>query len=218
MTSGKLVVGWRMLLNTGAGSCAFGYLNNFCVDNSGLCTPGKSVIDALAPISGPVDPASFNFSAIGWPGPLCGSPYWSGNWIIRACVTPDVSVNWTGNPTPGGAVLLNLIAPGHASEYYVTMLSMNTTPPTVTPWGTIPLAGDFLFGCSLDPSCWPILMVNSNGTLNANAQATTVVLIPNFSFLINSGLAFRAAFVTSLSSTWTPFSAISAPSTPIVIN
>ena len=217
ITSGTLVVGWRMLINNN-GSCLSGYTANFCTDASGQCNRGKNVLDALAPIGGPVDPSTFNFSVIGWPGPLCPSPFYQGNWIIRACVTPNVSVNWSGTPTPGGAVLLNLLAPSHANEYYVTMLSLGTSPGLSTPWGRIPLNGDFLLECSLNPFCWPQLLVNGNGRLNANAQATAVVLIPNLPLLANSGLAFHAGFVTSLSPTWTPFTAISAPSTPIVIN
>jgi hypothetical protein len=45
-----------------------------------------------------------------------------------------------------------------------------------------------------------------------------VVLIPNLAFLANSGLTFYAGFVASQSPTWTPFSAISPASSPIVIN
>lgn len=216
ITSGKAVIGWRMEINAGPGSCQLGYFNNFCVDYSGVCQPGKNIIDALPPIGGPVDPITFPFPPINIP--LCGTIYWSGNWIIRACVTPDVTVNWSGTPTPGGAVLLNLFAPNHANEYYVTMLSLGTSPGLTTPWGLIPLNGDFLLECSLNPFCWPQLLVNGNGRLNANAQATAVALIPNLPLLANSGLAFHAGFVTSLSPTWTPFTAISAPSTPIVIN
>jgi hypothetical protein len=44
------------------------------------------------------------------------------------------------------------------------------------------------------------------------------VLIPPLPILVGSGLAFHAGFVTSTSPSWIPFSAISPPSTAIVIN
>src|SRR5689334_13539730 len=124
-----------MVLNTSGGSCFTGYFANFATDASSNCVAGRNILDALAPIGAKVDPASYDFSVIGNPGPICGGPYWRGDWIIRACVTPDVSVNWTGNATPGGAVLLNLVAPGHQNEFYLTLLSLGTAPGTPTPWG-----------------------------------------------------------------------------------
>lgn len=215
VTSGQLVVGWRMVATLAAGSCAFGYTSNFCTDFSGGCVPGRNVIDALSPIGAPVDPATYRFPPLGTP--LCGTPFWSGDWIIRACVTPDIGITWSGNPTPGGAVLLNLNAPGHAGEYYVTMLSLGTSGLT-TPWGVLPVTGDFLFECSLTPSCWPAILANNTGTLSLSAQATAVLLIPNLPLLQNSGLAVYSSFFTSLTPGWIPFSGISAPSLPIVIN
>lgn len=217
ITSGKLVVGWRMVLTTSGGSCATGYFSNFATDASANCVAGRNILDALPPIGAKVDPVTYNFSAIGWPGPLCGSPFYRGDWIIRACVTPDMSVNVTGNATPGGAVLLNLLAPGHQNEFYLTLLSLGTTPGLPTPWGRVPLNGDFLMECSLSPTCAPAILVNGSGRLNANAQGTTVVLIPNLPFLYNSGLTFFAGFLTSQSATWLPFNAVSAPSPGIVI-
>ncbi|HLQ37310.1 MAG TPA: hypothetical protein VK348_05900, partial [Planctomycetota bacterium] len=166
VNSGKLVVGWRMLLNGGSGSCQTGYFDNFCVDNSGQCIAGRNIIDALPPIGQKVDPVTYHFPPLGTP--LCGTIYWSGDWIIRACITPDVSVTWAGNPTPGGAVVLTLLAPNHANEFYVTMLSLGTAPGLNTPFGHLPLNNDFLLTCSLNPGCWPQLLVNSNGNLNVN--------------------------------------------------
>ncbi|MEQ1631675.1 MAG: hypothetical protein ABL997_04845 [Planctomycetota bacterium] len=210
-TSGKVVIGWRMVLNGATGSCATGYTANFCTDFASNCTSGRNVLDAIG--HGPIDPATY----AGFGLPLCPI-YFRGDWIIRACVTPDVSVTWTGNPTPGGAVLLNLMAPGHAGDTYLVMLSLGTQPGWNTPYGLIPLNNDFVLECTIDPSCWPALMVNSLGTLNTNSQGTAVLLIPNFPFLQNSGLALYAAFITSTTPAGIPFSAISAPSTPIVIN
>ena len=129
-----------------------------------------------------------------------------------------MSVSWTGNPTPGGAVLLNLQAPGHAGEYYLTMLSLGTSPGLNTPWGFVPLNNDFVLQCAIDPGCWPTMFVNNTGTLNGNAQATTVLLIPNLPFLIGSNLPVYSAFITSQFPGWIPFNAASAPSSPIVIN
>jgi hypothetical protein len=128
-----------------------------------------------------------------------------------------VATTWSGNATPGGAVLLNLTAPGHQNEYYITMLSLGTSPGWTTPFGRIPLNPDFMLSCSLTPSCGSALLVNGAGQLNANAQATTVLLIPNLPFLYNSGLTLYAGFVASLSQGLVPFSAVSSPSPPIVI-
>jgi hypothetical protein len=209
--SGKVVVGWRMVLNAASGSCLAGYSANFATDFGSTCTGGRNVLDAIG--HGPIDPATYN----GFGVPLCPI-YFRGDWIIRACITPDVSVTWTGNATPGGAVLLNLLAPGHAGELYLTMLSLGTAPGWTTPWGFIPLNNDFVLQCTLDPNCWPAVLVNNIGNLNSNSQATAVFLIPNFPFLIGSGLAVYAGFITSQSPTGTPFTAVSAPSAPIVIN
>lgn len=209
--SGKVVVGWRMVLNGASGSCSSGYTANFCTDFGSSCTPGRNVLDAQG--HGPIDPTTY----LGFILPLCPS-YFRGDWIIRACITPSISVNWTGSPTPGGAVLLNLNAPGHAGEYYLTMLSLGTTPGIASPWGHVPLNDDFVFQCTIDPGCWPSIFVNNTGNLNANAQATTVLLIPNLPALVNSNLALYSAFLTSTFPGWLPFSAMSAPSAPIFIN
>ncbi len=210
-TSGKVVVCWRMELNGASGTCATGYTANFCTDFGSTCVAGRNVLDAIG--HGPIDPATY----MGFGLPLCPI-YFRGDWIIRACVTPDVSVTWTGNATPGGAVLLNLMAPGHPGETYLVMLSLGTQPGWTTPFGTLPLNYDFVLQCTIDPSCWPALLVNSLGTLNTNSQGTAVLLIPNFPFLYNSGLTLYAGFITSATPAGVPFSAISAPSAPIVIN
>jgi hypothetical protein len=210
-TSGKVVIGWRMVLNGSSGSCAGGYTANFCCDAASTCVGGRNILDALG--VGPVDPATYT----GFGVPLCPF-YFRGDWIIRACVTPSISVNWTGSPTPGGAVLLNLVAPGHGSEYFLTMLSLGTQPGLNTPWGFVPLNNDFVFQCTIDPGCWGSLFVNNFGQLNGNGQATTVFLVPNLPFLLNSNLAVYSAFITSPTSALLPFSAASSASAPIIIN
>ncbi len=215
VSSGKLVVAWRILLNNAVGSCTFGYTSNLAIDNSTSCVPGRNIIDALPPIGAPVDPVTFNFPGN---GPLCGGPFWRGDWIIRACVTPDVSVTWTGNATPGGLVALTLRAPNNAGENYLTLLGLGTSPGFNTPWGTVPLTPDFLLSCTLNPSCSAGVMINGSGVLNANGQAFPAILIPPLPVLANSGLTFYAAFVTGAPPGITPFTAISAPSMPIVIN
>lgn len=209
--SGKVVIGWRMVLNAATGSCAFGYTANFACDFGSTCTAGRNVLDAIG--VGPVDPATYQ----GFGVPLCPI-YFRGDWIIRACVTPSMSVNWTGTPTPGGAVLLNLLAPGHAGDYFLTLLSLGTQPGINSPWGYVPLNDDFVLQCSIDPGCWPSILVNNHGTLNGNAQATVVFLIPNLPVLVNSNLSVYAGFITSSFPGWLPFNAVSAPSAPIVIN
>ncbi|MBK8975122.1 MAG: hypothetical protein IPM29_04305 [Planctomycetes bacterium] len=210
VTSGQLVVGFRMVQNISGGSCQNGYFANFAVDVSGRCTPGRNVLDATG--HGPVDPATY----AGFGLPLCPL-FFNGDWVIRACVQPELTVSWAGNPTPGGFVNLTLNAPGHGSETYLVMVSNGIGTGTVTPWGRIPLDSDWLFSCFFD-ICRTAMLLNGYGTLTGTGGGFGALQIPALPVLAGSGLTMHVAFVTSLSPALLPFSGISTPSSAIVIN
>lgn len=210
VTSGQLVVGWRMLLNTSSGSCVTGFTSNFCVDNASACQPGINVLDAIG--HGPIDPMTY----AGFGLPLCPT-FFRGSWIIRACVTPEIATGWTGNPAPGGLVQLQLRAPGHGGEYYLLMASTGASVGFATPWGRIPLDPDWLFDCFLG-ACRPVMFLNDYGALNVAGDGFAVLLIPNLPVLRGSNFPIYCGFVTSTSPGITPFSGISSPSSVIRIN
>lgn len=207
--SGKVVVGFRMLTNLANGSCALGYDANFCVDAGNQCTPGINVLDAIG--HGPVDPATYT----GFGPPLCPL-YIRGSWVIRACIEPEVSVAWTGNPTPGGFVSLQFLAPGQGGNAYLALGANGTASGTPTPWGRLPLDNDPLLSCFLG-ACRSILL-GGTGTINAQGNAFGSLQIPNLPVLTNSGFTIYMAFVTYQPPNFAPWFSVSSPSLPIVIN
>lgn len=210
VASGKAVIGWRMLLNTSQGDCLSGYTSNFACDASGTCPRGINVLDAIG--HGPVDPNAYT----GFGLPLCPI-FFQGSWIIRACVEPEVSVQWAGNPTPGGVVALTFVAPGHGGEQYLAMASNNIATGFQTPWGRLPLDPDWLFDCFFGP-CRSAMFFNDVGILNPNGIGNGGLLIPNLPVLRNSNLRIYIGFTTALAPNLFPFTAISSPSQPIFIN
>jgi hypothetical protein len=210
VTSGRLVVGFRMLMNLASGSCALGYDANFCVDAANTCRPGVNVLDAIG--HGPVDPATY----LGFSVPLCPL-YIRGSWLIRACVTPELATTWTGNPTPGGFVSLKFSAPGQASDGYLALLGGSVAGGgTVLPWGRIPFDVEPLFTCFLG-DCRALLL-GGLGALNASGEGFGALQIPNLPVLRNSGLTLYAGFVTCFGGCLTSFKSVSPPSAAIVIN
>lgn len=210
VTSGQCVVGWRMVLNTSSGSCALGYTANFCVDAASSCRPGINVLDAIG--HGPIDPMLYN----GFGVSLCPN-YFRGSWIIRACVTPEITTNWTGNATPGGLVQLQLHAPGHGAERYLLMASSGISSGVTTPFGHLPLDGDWLFQCFFGP-CRSAMFINDFSFLNAGGDGFAVLLIPNLPVLVGSNFPIYCGFVTSDQPGMVPFTGISSPSSVILIN
>jgi hypothetical protein len=113
--SGQLVVVFEMLFNTASGSCASGYSTNFATDNAlpacgAPCTPLRKNLIRIAG-QGWRDPMTASVQGF----PLC-SCFYSGDWILRACVEPVgfprtyctakvnsanclPSIGWTGTPT-----------------------------------------------------------------------------------------------------------------------
>ncbi|MBI5851668.1 MAG: hypothetical protein HZB39_11685 [Planctomycetes bacterium] len=210
VTSGQCVVGWRMVLNTATGSCASGYTANFCVDAAPTCRPGINVLDAIG--HGPIDPVTYN----GFGVPLCPI-YFRGSWIIRACVTPEITTGWTGNPAPGGLVQLQLRAPGHGNERYLLMAASGASTGFATPWGRIPLDNDWLFQCFFG-ACRPAMFINDFALLNAAGDGFAVLRIPNLPVLVGSNFPIYCAFVTSNQPGMIPFTGVSSPSPVIRIN
>lgn len=206
--SGRPVIGFRMIQNLAAGSCAGGYDANFFCDADNRCRAGINILDATG--HGPVDPVTYT----GFGVPLCPLIF-RGSWVIRCCVEPEISVEWQGNPTPGGVLSLTYIAPGRAGENYIGLCGGSFVGGGFnTQFGHVPLDPDPLFLCFLD-SCRSML-VGAQGVIGANDRAFGGMLIPNLAALQNSGLTLYLAFV--LHGPTLNFTGESSPSLPIVIN
>ena len=192
-TTGTVVVGWRMEINSANGNCAGGYSANFATDNSspacfGACPRGNNILDERT--NGPVDPAAFALMGV----PLC-SCFYAGNWIIRACVEPQTSIQVSGTPSPGFLLNYNLIAPNDPGGSYFVALSSSATTGFPLPNGLqFPLDPDLTFQCFLS-SCRGLL-VNGFGNLNAQGRAGGALIIPNDPVLVNSCFPLYFAFFT----------------------
>jgi hypothetical protein len=152
VSSGKLIVGWFMELNTAPGSCASGYQTNFATDNTqnacaGSCSPVQKNLIFIQG-QGWRDPMTATVSGF----PLC-SCFYAGNWIIRACVEPVgfprtyctgklnsancvPAMGWTGVPT---------LTSG-ADDFHIRATNVINNRSGLFFWGTAPNAGPFLGG------------------------------------------------------------------------
>jgi hypothetical protein len=209
VSTGTVVIAWRMGLNTASGSCALGYTSNFATDNNFVCRSGENILDAQG--HGPVDPCTY----LGFGLPLYPT-FFRGNWLIRACVTPQVSAEWTGAATPGGFLSFTFRAPGEGGNGYTAFISGTANTGFLTPWGLLPLDPDPIFVCFLG-ACRG-LTFNFQGLINANGQGFGGMLIPADPLLVGSNLQLLASFVTHPPASFTPWISISPPSRPIVIN
>lgn len=206
--SGKPVIGFRMLLNTAGGSCALGYDANFFCDADVRCRAGINILDAIG--HGPVDPVTYQ----GFGVPLC-PVFFKGSWVIRCCAEPELSVDWQGNPTPGGVLSLTYIAPNKAGMNYLALGGGSIAGGGfLSPFGQVPLDLDPLFMCFLS-DCRGML-IGGAGVIDQNGRAFGGMLIPNIASLRNSGLTIYLAFV--LYGQTFQFTDASSPSRPIVIN
>lgn len=206
--SGRPVIGFRMLMNLAGGDCANGYDANFFTDAQNQCRGGINILDASG--HGPVDPVTYT----GFGVPLCPL-FFRGSWVIRCCVEPEISVDWTGNPTPGGVISVTYIAPNHAGENYLALAGGSFRGGGfTTPFGPVPLDPDPLFFCFVT-DCRSML-IGGLGVIGGNDRAFGGMLIPNLASLRNSGLTLYLAFV--LYGQTFSFTAQSSPSAPIVIN
>jgi hypothetical protein len=206
--SGRPVIGFRMLMNFAGGDCQNGYDANFFCDAQNACRSGINVLDAIG--HGPVDPATYP----GFGVPLCPL-YFRGSWVIRCCIEPEISVEWQGNPTPGGVLSITYIAPNQAGRNYLALGGGSIMGGGFnSPFGRVPLDLDPLFLCFVT-DCRSML-VGGMGVIGANDRAFGGMLIPNLASLRNSGLTLYLAFV--LYGQTFNFTAQSAPSLPIVIN
>ncbi|MDP6929270.1 MAG: hypothetical protein QF412_06170 [Planctomycetota bacterium] len=217
VTSGKLVIGYRLVQNTSAGNCTIGYSTSFCVDANPTtpCPRDINVIDDPTNNHRYFDPMVY----MGYGRALCNHPIRiiQGSWIIRACIKPEVSVTWSGNATPGGFVSLKFIAPGNAGNDYIALVG-GAAKRSQTPWGSIPLdPNDQLFLCFLD-ACRSSMLLGGIGKIDASGNAFGAIRIPNLPVLRNSGLTMRAMFVTYKAPIFAPWIAVSGASKPIVIN
>lgn len=210
VTSGNPIIGFRMLTTLSSGSCAFGYDANFCVDAANHCKTGINILDAPTQF-GTVDPAVWSVSGVR----LC-PVYIRGSWIIRACVEPQVSTTWTGNPTPGGVVSFRFRAPGEGGNGYYALVSGGVGTGWNSPWGRLPLDPDPIFNCFLADCA--ALLINRVGLIGSNGEAYGGLIIPNSPILRNSGLKLYAGFVTFKPPNFAPWVSVSPPSRVITIN
>ena len=135
--------------------------------------------------------------------------------MIRACIEPEISVEWQGTPTPGGVLSVTYIAPNRAGDNYLALAGGSFMNGGFTsPFGHVPLDPDPLFFCFLG-DCRSML-IGSLGVIGQNDRAFGGMLIPNLSVLRNSGLTLYLAFV--LFGQTLNFTGESSPSAPIVIN
>lgn len=209
---GTVVVGFRMIQTLASGSCQFGYTSNFCVDAANTCPRGRNILDAIG--HGPVDPNSYQGFGIG----LCPT-FFRGDWIIRACVEPELSVSWTGNTAPGGFVQVTYNAPGHGGEIYLGLGSNSIGTGVQTPWGRLPLNQDWLFDCLLG-DCRSQMLISAHGFLDSQGRGFGGLVIPNLPVLAGSNLHIYLGFVTGPGPfpNIFPWTGISAPSAPIIVN
>jgi len=179
-TSGKVVIGFRMILNGAGGSCLFGYDSNFACDNQFVCTPGINVLDAIG--HGPVDPATYT----GFGTPLCPT-YFRGSWGIRACMSVEANANTltltpsTLPPNTGATCAIAFTAPGRGGDTYLLMPTFTTTPGIPVPppgMGTIPInPSDPLFFLALTGALDTII-INRVGILNSSGQGFGLFIRP----------------------------------------
>jgi hypothetical protein len=205
-TSGKLVVAWWMDFTTAPGTCATGYQTNFGTDNtvfqltcsSAVTPPQKNLIYILG--QGWRDAARAVVNGI----PICPF-FYSGNWVIRACVEPAappppptvLSVLGPSNPPPGFFLTLQFGSAGDPGQTYVCGVSLGTTPGIPwPPYGTIPLQDDFALQFLL-----PDILEQPGAATNLCTGFTGVlgpagIAYGNFHVPPASGVTVYFAFVT----------------------
>jgi len=210
VTSGNPIIGFRMLTTLSPGSCLFGYDANFCVDAANNCKTGINILDAPTQF-GTVDPAVWSVGGIR----LCPT-YIRGSWIIRACVEPQVSTRWTGNPTPGGVLAFTFRAPGEGGNGYYALVSGGISTGWNSPWGRLPLDPDPIFNCFLSDCA--AMLINRVGVIGSNGEGYGGLIIPNSPILRNSGVQLYAGFVTFKLPNFAPWVSVSPPSKVITIN
>jgi hypothetical protein len=176
VTSGKLVVAWFMQIQGSTGSCAAGYNTNFATDNvmaacSAPCAPVQKNLIFIQG-QGWRDPMTATVSGF----PLC-SCFYAGNWIIRACVSPEgyprsyctgklnsancvASVGWTGTATLSGA-----------DDFHVTCSNVVFNKQGIMFWGSNTAALPFFNGflCVAQPVIRTPVQ-NSGGSSGCNGS------------------------------------------------
>ncbi|MCA8944405.1 MAG: hypothetical protein KDB80_17715, partial [Planctomycetes bacterium] len=196
-TQSQIAIVFPMLLNNLNGNCQGGYTTNFATDNAPCNTHGRNILKTIAapgnPPPGYYDPQQLTILGF----PLCPL-FYTGNWIIRACVTPDVQMTWQGNPSPGNFVLLDFLDPGNPGLPYIVMMSSSANIgfdfSTVWP-NTLPMGLDVnvFWNCFMGP-CRAMFVNGGSGVLDANGHASDVLQIPTGTFW--SGVTLYGAFFT----------------------
>ncbi len=222
-TQPRVAIVFRVLINTN-GSCPTGYTTNLSTDNAGCSAAfhGKNLMHIKNPLQGCaaagatlwVDPLRY----LGLGVPLCPL-FYSGNWIIRACVEPDIQTRWTGNATPGGFVSLEFKDPNNPNTPYFAMVSggidQGFDVTSIFPgWLPVQLNLDFWWTCFLNSSECGAWLLNGTGLLNANGDAFGAISIPNDPNAI--GITWYVSFFTYNPDIFN-WQSVSPPSLPIVI-
>ncbi len=208
VTSGKLVVAWSMVFNAGAPQ------TNFATDNGSIqftCNPSVTPLQKnLIFIQGQGwrDAALATVQGI----PLC-PVFYSGNWIIRACVEPMVNPTnllVSGSPTTaGGFVNVTFDSPNHPGQFYFGAPAFTANAGSPTVYGTFPLDFDPLLQAYLQ---FPVeasqVFFNFNGNLGPTGTAPGIIFIPP----TTPPLSFLVAFIV-MDPTLSFFEGISSPVT-----
>ena len=105
----------------------------------------------------------------------------------------------------------------HGGEYYLVLGSAGISTGFTTPWGHVPLDNDWFFQCML-ADCRSAMLLNGFGALDMAGNGFSALLIPNLPILVNSGFTIYMGYATWPMPPTSPFSAVSPPSAPIVIN
>lgn len=193
---GNFVVAFIMEVNPN-GNCATGYNANFFTDNSQfgfscdptVTPPQTSLMNILG--QGWVDVSKATVTGI----PICPF-FYAGVWGIRACTEDAAPANplfVSASPTNiaiGAFSSLTFHAPGFEGEPFLAGAALNTSPGLPTPFGTVPLANDFLLSLSLST---PSVFVNFSGVIGTGGTAPALILVPGDPAY--SGLSFWVAFV-----------------------
>lgn len=223
-TQAKIAIVFTMLLNNANGNCTSGYTTNFATDNS-PCLPsthGKNILKTIASPGGPppdyYDPQQLTILGF----PLCAFNFYTGNWIIRACIRPDIQMTWSGDPQPGNFLILDIKDPQNPGKPWILMMgSTIATGWDMTPfWPNVkPVALDLnpIHNCFWGP-CRAMFLAGGMGVLNAQGEAQEIMQIPTGTFW--SGMTLHGQFFT-YEDTPVPdifnWLSISPPSAPIPI-
>jgi len=173
VVEGDFVVAFRVRNNIsfpGCPSAIPGSEANVLTDGTGLCTPGKSLLDERN--TGWVDPADWQFTF----GQTICPTFYSGNWAVRACTTDAGSWEDLGGGTSGINGLVTCTGSGPLTVGTFNPITVTNAAPNalmitwiaLTPGPPVPALGGtvhaFPFGSQL------LFFSNASGSFSAAAS------------------------------------------------